>query len=40
MAIESGRRWHVDDSIDELGLLDVRACQIATMELVASQMVA
>ena len=33
-----GRR--VDDSFDQLGLLDIRACQIATVELVASQMVA
>jgi hypothetical protein len=31
---------HVDDSFDQLGLLEIRSCQIPAMELLAGQMVA
>src|SRR5215216_3123124 len=39
MVADANRGWRVHDSIDELGLLDVRACQIPTMELLAGQVV-
>ena len=40
MAIEPDGRGQVDDSFDELGLLDVRARELPAVELLAGQVVA